>query len=483
MLRSHKVRETYLLVTLHLASVDSSRCRAFGREDSTEDVGQPKRELLGAGRTPLSPDGNIPERIRINSRHILNFFKALSDQSELKVSLGSLVMLRPFRFLSYYENEIREKLRNLNLRFPGQRQVSQEGTSQDLKSTSKDPPDEFSGSQKATGVHTPTTAATSDKRSSRVDEESSDTDDGDDENRDPYTDSHEALRHLQCLVDFIDTHIHKRARFLASDRCTSVTLADVWYLFRPGDEVIEKSLQQSYKIIGVSNARHGTPKDDRVSVARDYTDGNAFLLSCIYIDFDGNHLGPVIKTFSITEFQGEKAIDSLEVFPLRYIKGGQGSVLRNKYIAQARTFLDVAAIKHMHYNGPTWNSKQDVDSQVVIDFKEALASSEGQHWMPDIKTLSGDSFPEDTPPDECICKRCMAMQGDKAFQDNDLEKIRSVDYLANLAPDQSESLPACKRPRPLPEPKSANDALSDEDLVLISHRVFGFVLRTRSWGK
>ena len=437
-----------------------------------------KKGPAAVGRKTSPSGGFIPERIRINSRYILEILEALSDADHLKAYRGAHAMLRPFRFLGYYEKAIREKLLQLKERFPEPPEALQEDGSQYLKTNDQGPDVDPKNTLTVPKAPTPGSTVSSEKEPSDVNDDSSDSGDDISESPNPYTDSHEASRHLQCVVDFIDANIQERTNFLASDKCTAVTLADIWYLLRPGDEVVEQNLRQAYKVIQVSDAVHDKYASlDPPERSRADTETIAYSVYCVYIDFDGNQLGPVVKTFEIAAFEGEKAITSLEVYPLRFTNK------RDNFIAKAKTFLDVASIKHMHYNGLTLDNRDEVDSQVVIDFEEAFTQGGYSGGKPEIEALTEASFPDSSPYFGCTCEPCLTRQNGHGMPDSHLEKKRSIDYIANLVPSNKSFPPAHTWPRQLRDIKESNNILPDDDLVVVSHRVFGFILRNRSWGK
>ncbi|KAK5657447.1 hypothetical protein OQA88_3019 [Cercophora sp. LCS_1] len=106
-------------------------------------------------------------------------------------------------------------------------------------------------------------------------------------------------------------------------------------------------------------------------------------LHCVYIDFDGKCIGPVSRLFEITRFDGECDITSLGVYALCYA----GGALRQRLIVRGRMFLEVAGVKHMHYKGLTLDMRDEVDSQVVIDFEEAFVAHGNSEWRPQVKQL------------------------------------------------------------------------------------------------
>jgi hypothetical protein len=152
-------------------------------------------------------------------------------------------------------------------------------------------------------------------------------------------------------------------------------------------------------------------------------------------------------------------------------------------------FLDVAGVRHMHYNGFTLETRDEVDSQVMVDFVEAFAATsvDTTGWQPKVESLIGKDFQDEKEKskgkshDACSANCC---KGETVHQDGYAEKKRNDDYIASLMPQDHTRYPSVAiYPRALKDTKSPENALDDEDLVLMSYRVFGFVLRSRKWGK
>jgi len=107
-------------------------------------------------------------------------------------------------------------------------------------------------------------------------------------------------------------------------------------------------------------------------------------LYCFYIDFDGNRYGTVPEIFTFKPHEGEVDIRSLEAFPLHFLDaplGGIGTQLKDadaqagedSTVAQSqqpvkdfllergRKFIDMTAMSHMAYDGPTiGDSREEV---------------------------------------------------------------------------------------------------------------------------
>lgn len=217
------------------------------------------------------------------------------------------------------------------------------------------------------------------------------------------------------------------------------------------------------------------------------------ILKCVYIDFDGKELGPISTTIEIPRYEGERDITKLEVFPLRFAKHPKiegKDALRNSLIARGKRFLEVACVKHMQYYGNALETKEEIDSQVVVDFEEALSSQkkkhlegEGEDWTPQLELLIDPPSQErerERVQDGCVYDCC---SGEKIHEDADSERKRNEEYISSLRPEDRN-----KDPSVVIYPRALNVTapelgITEDELVIMSYRVFGFVLRSRKWGK
>jgi hypothetical protein len=414
-----------------------------------------KKKQLTPGQGPL------PERIRINSRHILKVLEKI-DRDKLGDEDGPLVMIRPYKALVYYEDQIRKTYQDLKKKH----RSPAEGPEGDTMASEEGEKDEYAGKDKSKPA--------------------------DDEGEDPLTSSAVALEQLKVLVHFLDTDIKEKIAYVRSDQCQRVSFTDIWYLFRPGDEVIDQGRKQAYRVIGISSSAHKVIPPwrnfDSLSAKSDET---PVVLHCVYIDFDGKNLGPVLKTFQIPRFEGEKTITSLVVYPLRLAEGRRidetkPQTFRQKLIARGQMFTEVLSVKHMNYNGFTLETRDEVDGQVMVDFEESFASDEkdkdsnSKRWRPSVQSLIGAELHE-TKDTDCTAGCCT---GERVLKDSYAEKKRNEDYINSLIPDELSREPSVAiYPRALRDIKSSESALTDDDFVVMSYRVFGFILRSRKWGK
>lgn len=444
--------------------VETHSMAADERAKSSNTAGSSKKPE-STGQTAL------PERIRVNSSHICRILGTITGHD---ISTPA-VMIRPYKALAYYDKPIRRKFAELKARF-------EKATVEDTDATN---PGDHHGSPEAERT----------KESGNVDN---------DDDVDELTYSPAAYEHLSCLVAFMNERLRTKVDYLSGDGCRSVSFSDIWYLFKPGDEVIEQSKQQIYRVISISSAPHKvfSPYQrswDKNALAKEET---PVILKCVYIDFDGKKLGPIVRTIRIAKFEGERTVTALEVYPLRFAEEKKTAIegrsidasknpneptLRDKIIKRGRMFLDVTNFKHMHYSGLTLDTRDEVDSHVVVDFEEAFshaAKIRKEHWRPSLEFLIGASLDESFDDDGACTSACCYSMAETIYKDTDTEKKRNADYMTFLKTQNGQRDPSpAIYPRPLAEVKGPENPLSSEDLLIMSYRVFGFVLRTRKWAR
>ncbi|KAH6608459.1 aaa family atpase [Trichoderma cornu-damae] len=465
--------------------------RAVQPQESVDNAVAKTEKSISSWRDMVNnPDPSkqfVPERIRIRSKYIVDILNTIFE-SKLKAYDGNngVVMVRPFRALVHYDKQIRDKFSELGVDRFSQLKAKFDGLKiqQNNDKGSNDP------EAKTEGVD--------------------DTDEG------RGASSLIAYQHLSCLVEFMDRLIQTKISYLSKPGLRTIAFNHIWYLFKPGDEVVDQAQQQVYRVISVSSTGHMVTPPWRSWSRKDGNSQVEYIsLHCVYIDFDGKQLGPVTHVFTIEKFDGEKAVTALQAYPIRFAEGpvsgyhsrreGTGEAgevaYRNRLIERGKMFVDVASIKHMHYNGFTLEMRDEVDSQVMVDFSEAFAvratetaaatssdaSSEANKWQPKISSIIGrelgqTSSSQKKPEQACSAACCI---GDYVYDDAYIEKKRNEDYIASLVPNPEETNmepPVAIHPRLLKELAASNESLADDDLLIMSYRVFGFVLRSRKWG-
>lgn len=348
--------------------------------------------LEGLGKGPLA------ERIRIHSPLLQAILTKVLGEEVEEGKNSEFVLLRPFKSLAYREQALRDWCSALEKKFnnrPSKMVTEASHTSQVNTTAESTSPNGTSGPDQDIRHSTPTNDSTSllatvqdssaepegassnedrkdigstkdqkgEERKEGQEEESDDDDDGDqtDETR-----TEGAMNHLKSLLRFIDSEISPRRSYLESPECRKVYFSDLWYLFRPGMEVIESNGKQVYRVVKVTSARHRIVPSWQMYWSRgsDQKQRPPFSITCVYVDFDGKSLGPVRRSFGLPRFDGEREVTSLAVYPLRFHPHRRSDFsdsewiavsslpedqrLKAKLILRGKKFLEVAGLKQMY---------------------------------------------------------------------------------------------------------------------------------------
>ncbi|KAK4104489.1 hypothetical protein N658DRAFT_513365 [Parathielavia hyrcaniae] len=433
----------------------------------------------------------------------------------------TMVFIRPFKALVHCQRALRDWCAALERKFHGGTVAaadSSAGGSQDyagatepvsldgttVTTTTGEPPEKKTlGDGDPAGVEKPqqqqATSGAAENHGAQDQEDSADAEEEKEEKDDPsdLTKSATALEHLRCLIGFIDTCVVARQAYLSSPKCTKVFFSDLWLLFRPGEEVVGSDGKQAYRVIEVSSPAHRvlTPWEAYYdsSLAKQNGTKAPFCITCVYIDFDGKLVGPVSRVFPFKRFEGQRDVTSLEVYPLRHHPFRQTDVresdwkemetippdgrFRHQLIRRGEKFLDVAAVKVMYYAGPTLEVRDDVESQVVVDFMTAFSveDKEQQAWKSTRRRRITNGG---------CCRN------EKVIFDTFVDRKQRSEYIESILPKKEspdEQPSVAVMPQLLEElqtgPGSNAWKVSDEELAIMSYRIFGFVLRSRKWAK
>lgn len=477
------------------------------REKMESKDGTEQNSKQSAPWTPREP---LPERIRINSRPILDVLSSIhgSPLCPYVAPSSSVVLLRPFRVLSIYDKQIRDTCVRLRAETGTESAKSATQGEEVRKKQTKTNigPDEESAKE-SVDANDKTKPLLEEDKIVSGDEISS------------------KGEHLSCLCEFMDEYIGRKIAYLNSVGCSKIFFSDVWHLFQPGTTVISADGKQAYRVVSIKSKRHkgadrwaafrarqhgkkrrgSDSSDSQVDDTR-----NDITIKCVFIHFDGDIFGPVLKTYSINKWDGEKEVTYLDIYPLRFhilknldkrsvtsstktrtqIRGKEleegMEALRKRLVDRGRVFVDVAAVKQMYYSGPAVDTRDEIESQVMVDFEESLAQETSRNWTPNITRLVGTDWDSKTDEDDegCTAECCWHenVHMDAYVDTNKTEKF--IDDMMAEIEDTPQKLPAVTIfPRSLEETKTESNALTEDELMIMSYSVFGFVLRDRTWGK
>lgn len=330
------------------------------------------------------------------------------------------------------------------------------------------------------------------------------------------TDSVAVFRELGCLIEFIDNELKPVVEDFKARRRKKVYFSDLWYLFKPGDLLyapldnkadieIATSLdssttvrpwkvgarfQEVWRIDITTDGRPNltAPADRETTTKR----VNWFGLHAYHVDLNFAGAYSTYKyLFSIDPFLGQRDISSLPCYPLDYL--ANAGHLRSKWKARGEAFQEFHTFVHKYYIGRSLTSHpngdcpsgddlprhaENIDSQVVIDFSEALTTNPGWQMYRDRDPQIGYSLAEfqddyvtsfwtDPNRKELYTTVYERIARDVVVDDRLSEEQRSHDKLME---NRREVL------------LTEHSELSDEHLILLPNRVFAFVLKNRKFG-
>ncbi|KAF2174222.1 hypothetical protein M409DRAFT_16488 [Zasmidium cellare ATCC 36951] len=355
---------------------------------------------------------------------------------------------------------------------------------------------------------------------------------------DRASDGYKAFEDLQCLIRFFDKYLQSAEEALSSKRVQSIRYGDLCSFFRPGDNVyipddhhkvwrvvsvtggrpnLEHLLSEQFSPSGQSTSKTSDsskrPKQDskedstekasepRKKTASESQKWSTLWLDAYYIDFDGKKLDTVRRQFSIAFFPGAREIRSLKAYPLQWLRHanppGSEKILKD-IESTGKRFVDYCLSKRdseklLYYDGRTnvyspsgvelqervsdlyaTNSRrvrsEDVSSNVVVDFDKTFQYNPS--WKPDFSRLGimEYDFWERAVPSE-MSPTTKSFVEDHCRWDGDLEESERDEYFKDDIWVQRHD----------DETSSGADRLEENDFELLPAKVFGYVLRTRSW--
>ncbi|KAL3456536.1 hypothetical protein BJX64DRAFT_270538 [Aspergillus heterothallicus] len=349
-----------------------------------------RRRDTGWAKSAGDSDQTWSHRVRIQSAPLLQLLSRLSGHRDQWAPETPRVFFRPYRAFYYFLPQMKECLAILEEKWG---EIEAEGG-------------EDQAVEEEVGEETDQQTAAEDDKS----EDGSDAGDDKPGGMDPHeavigpsVDSITSLRHLRKYVEFVEAEVVPMWKRAEGTSHRKVRWSDLWMYFQGGELLYVPPATDSTQYSESTNVtetskRAGTGvkmyqgiwrlyslvrdrvrEDDPDDVFNDTS--RQFYLFAYYIDYDGSAYGPVRHTFSIKDYEGEKDIASLPVYPLRFAK--DMDKIRGRYIAQGEQFRELMKKRHLYYDGWTLTHgpmgdeeekapviSEHIDSEVIIDFVE-----------------------------------------------------------------------------------------------------------------
>ncbi|KAF2871440.1 hypothetical protein BDV95DRAFT_606882 [Massariosphaeria phaeospora] len=468
----------------------------------------------------------LPERVRFNSlalQHLLRKHFVPGGSTDKVFTDPGYIMLRPYKSLLHFEDEIRGLWTDLlkildNMRLTGnsqevtsteggaQEEGAQDGTSEEGKPSTQEGTTKENNSKEAnresevTPEQVPTDATKSGcepdpNQPMPIDKDSWSNifkrlglyhcDDCSQFIVTEWPTDREVRKTFECFFEFFDSYLKPIASRLRQREAAKVRFADLWHLFRSDDEIVTKrgldnGTMMAMRVLrtnggrrhihpGVSPPFDSTPLPaDRVQPVNGM---NPFSVHAWYIDFDGTSLSPVRRRFVIQPYTGERSITDLDVYPIKYAK--DPTKLKETLIDRGKKFVKFATAPSASYcecKGEELGTKEELNDKVIVDMKEygkddTLPSYTEPDALDMSETSTCDRGLECTLGPECYHTTT------KILHDQYTDKTAMKDYVAEQPLFQHLTGKENRDP-----PK-----LQDNDYAICTYRLFAYKLRSRDW--
>ncbi|KAF4970301.1 hypothetical protein FSARC_2621 [Fusarium sarcochroum] len=455
------------------------------------------------GDNLISSDAEI-QRIRIQSQPILGHLTALMNDTEKRSSPRTF--MRPFKSLVHFQPKMREILSTLEDKWGDFEDVGSESSEAVEVEAAEEVEAEVIDAEKIEGDE--------DAEDNDDTESLQSVDSNEDEDYDNLMDSPEALRDMRCYVDFVDKEVlplYNRFEDSSADR---VKFDDLWSLYRVGDLIYMPASGETggryHELWRIYRVKSPDPETSYPTSGWDFfadeqqiDENSKFKISAYYIDHDGTNFGAVRRKFEIESFVGERSIESLEVFPIRYRHDYKQ--LLGSLQGQGRNFIDYLDDRHQQYsawtltrNPPSNLTEPDeeildnedyekmrhpefVESDVIVDLTEAYQKM--PDWRPRFHqlTINKSSRCEIKDDEMPIQHWYNGSRQTLAYSQNEI--IQHMDGVEARQRRDNLAVDAFLRARVKgsrtfeTNPKALE--LRNEDLVLLPKRMFAYALRER----
>lgn len=307
-------------------------------------------------------------------------------------------------------------------------------------------------------------------------------------------DSVEALRAMRVYVEFVESEViplyHQFDEQNGKVTPHRVRFDDLWYLFRLGgllfnanaaDPTNGKARDRSFRsrrvmrVYSITYPDHGTDG---------YSQNDKVLIRCYSIDHNGESYIPVKGKVTIPYFEGEKDIQSLDIYPVRFAQDHQR--ILQELDDQGRLFQKCISEKYLSYKGWTigdYDYPEYIDSDVIVDFVEALKAHPRWSTISHIPALHDGEDNHSVMADDVLGTIWTDKERTQVaanFQDAIYTgaPIDTKERNVNLKTDKF--LSGQRERRRNPDGISSGE-LEDEDFVLFPRRLFAYSLQDRKF--
>lgn len=320
--------------------------------------------------------------------------------------------------------------------------------------------------------------------------------------------------HLKLLVDFMNEEFREivdlRAK-IAAGTLEEILFEDLWHLFQPGDLILDSRgpNEQLLRVCAITGGqiqlRNHTREEsehlDRLrqqttrprypreagleDILREEASGlglwTPLTIDCFVMGYDGTEIGPLDNCRRIKHYAGKRAIQDLDVYPLKFHPNSEELLKRME--ERGRKILN--SYGHKRYKGATINSTgtekmDEVSSDVFIDMKTYYTS---MPWQ-----TPGIGPPPPPPPpgysgmNRLDLGHLLKTKPNPTETSEQLSKVRVILSGHEVDTKISEDFLGSNRLSLQPKKVSTTE-IPPLHLQLLQYPVVGYAFRYRRWSK
>ncbi|KAJ2994815.1 hypothetical protein NUW58_g1451 [Xylaria curta] len=269
----------------------------------------------------------------------------------------------------------------------------------------------------------------------------------------------------RALIYLLDSELNQLVvsyRSINLGTVDKLPFSHLWYLFNPGQEIIVKHPRpQVYRVLQVTGGRQSlvSRKKAKGTTLESISD---LVIDCFFLDYDGEHFGPMACTVGIKPYDDVRRITDLSAYPLDYDNTEYDDKPLRTYLAdRGKKFAGFTKLSHQKYKGFTvrelghFDTVDEIDSDVIIDFDLAYRLNTF------LKPVFGDGVIA-TPTredEEETNSPGLYYDDDELVRSKWAKWLQSTDLLQHRTPE----------------------TLLSDHYILLPNRVYAYVLLSRRW--
>ncbi|RYO82949.1 hypothetical protein DL766_004948 [Monosporascus sp. MC13-8B] len=469
--------------------------REKSRRTSKKGDTRPARPIADA-------DTNWIQRIRIQSPQLLLLLSRLTGHGDQWTITRPRVFFQPFRIFYYYLKPVKKCLKILEDRWSN----SSTGHNHETFSLADAEALLETGPSKGEGPESdsfgddgfPEDAAVAGEKDPEVVVSG------------PLLDSPVTLSHVRKYVELVENYIKPLWEKAKGTSKRKIRFQDLSMSFQSGELLYVppvsdyarntetakastvKMYQSAWRLYSMvlSPVKDVDPDDTHKLTKRE------IFIYAYYYDYDGTSYIPVSHRFAITDYEGEKDITTLQIYPMRFHKDAEK--IKAGLHKQGQWFQQAVRQRHLCYDGwtlthgPTGGTiestkmsnlptREHIDGDVIIDFVEGYKSDAavgpGPSSWDELADFDDSGWPVG---DDELSIRYLDMTANR--------QLRVIGELKDMTQRgewyggkmQNEHIKSRSRLKAFNEGKHVT-VLEDDDLILLPRRVVGYAFRERKF--